>query len=49
MFSRDRGCEQTVLLCFKRGGHKSRQKTVYHMHKTWLKEVHGGRDMGGDF
>ena len=34
------------------GGHKSRQKTVYHMCKTWLKKVHGGwdmYDMGGEF
>ena len=34
---------------FYRGGHKSRHKTVYHMCKTWLKEVHGGWVWGGDF
>ena len=34
--------------CFcKKGGCKSRQETVYHMCKTWLKKVHGGWDMGG--
>ena len=29
------------------GGHKSRHKTVYHMCKTWLKEVHSGWVWGG--
>ena len=34
--------------CFcKKGGCKSRQETVYHMCKTWLKKVHGGWDTGG--
>ena len=28
------------------GGHKSRQFTVYHMCKTWLKKVHGGWETG---
>ena len=29
------------------GGCKSRHFTVYHMSKTWLQEVHGGREIGG--
>ena len=31
------------------GGCKSRHKTVYHMCKTWLKEVHGGWVWGVTF
>ena len=30
------------------GGGKSRQFTVYHMCKTWLKKVHSGWEMVGD-
>ena len=29
------------------GGCKSRHFTVYHMSKTWLQEVHGGRETWG--
>ena len=29
------------------GGCKSRHFTVYHMSKTWLQKVHGGREIGG--
>ena len=36
------------IVFFKWGGHKSRQADpVYHMCKTWLKKVHGGRVYGG--
>ena len=37
------------VLFFKWGGHKSRHKTMYHMCKTWLKEVHGGWVWGVTF
>ena len=36
-------------ILFYRGGHKSRHKTMYHMCKTWLKDLHGGWVQGGDF
>ena len=40
-----------IIFCFyfvnSWGGCKSRHFTVYHMSKTWLQKVHGGRETGG--
>ena len=48
VFFRGRGVVKlNYVLFFKWGGHKSRHKTMYHMCKTWLEEVHSGWEMGG--
>ena len=53
MLFRGRGCEVCVnklVYCVVRGmGINPGKKAMYHMCKTWLKEVHNGWGYWGDF